>query len=97
MNLKPFVNKEVVLQFKPGCAWIACMADGGGRPVPMVGKDKDGSEAVVSMPFVQGKLLERDGAFVIKYNANAANMETTVAVETIFAVTVISEDKILSV
>lgn len=96
MNLKPFVNKEVVVQLKPGCGWIACLDSGGGRPVPMETKDQKGDAQIVTMPFVIGKLLERDGAYVLKYAAHKGNMECTLVVEAIFAVTCVSEDKILA-
>jgi len=91
MNLKPFVGKDVILQFKPGCAWIACQDDGHGNISPMMQ-----NEGAVAVPFVQGKLLERDGAYVVKYKANKANLETTVVTEAIFAVTCLSEDRILA-
>jgi len=95
MNLKPFVNKEVVVQLKPGLGWIACQ-DEGGRPAPMVAKDEKGEPKIVTMPFVMGKLLERDGEYVLKYNAMKANMECSLVPEAIFAVTCISEDRIIT-
>jgi len=66
-------------------------ADGHGNISPMMQ-----NEGAVAVPFVQGKLLERDGAYVVKYKANKANLETTVVTEAIFAVTCLSEDRILA-
>lgn len=99
MNLKPFVNKNVIVQLK--APWIACedsdQAGHSDRPIPMTRTGTDGQAGIVSMPYIEGRILEREGGYVIKYTANKRCLETMITPDGIFAVTCMSEDRILGV
>lgn len=61
MDLKPFVGKKVLLQFKPGAAYAVCTAmEGELSPLMMKGPD-DKPQAVI-MPHMDGKIEEVEGA-----------------------------------
>lgn len=92
MDLKEFVGKRVLVQFKPGVSY-AVVTDMGGRPAPLIVpvKREDGSEGreLMIVPYIDGK-VEEGGVIVYGDQGPEGKGKTLrlhIAPEMIFTVT----------
>jgi hypothetical protein len=71
MDLKPFVGKKVLLQFKPQAAYavVTSMED---QLSPLLMKGPEGTAQPVIVPYIDGRIVEEGGAIFLVYNDQAA-------------------------
>lgn len=94
MDLKPFVGKRVMVQFKPGVGYAAVTVIDG-RPAPLVLEVKTPEGPVaqpVVVPYMDGKVEEGPTGIVLVYGdlapGNKGNtLRLSISPEMIFAVT----------
>ncbi len=68
MNLAPYEGKTVVVQLKFGYRFVACVPNGK-APAPVVAKQApDGSQLVMDMPFILGKVVRKEERWLIEFN-----------------------------
>jgi hypothetical protein len=108
MDLKPFVGKRVLLQFKPGVAY-AVVTRMETHLAPLLMKNPEGAPQPVVVPYIDGRIEEMrivvgdkittlEGAYVLIYNDQAAGrgrkaeLQVAVSPELIGFVTVHGEE-----
>lgn len=90
MNLKRFIGKTVVLQFRAPDAFMMVRTEGGNL-APMAMKTPNGAQ-LITMPFILGKIETRDDDFVVVFKDDSKNdIETTIDPTTVFSVSVAVE------
>jgi hypothetical protein len=109
MDLKPYVGKRVLLQFKPGVAY-AVVTRMDTHLAPLLMKSPDGPPQPVVVPYIDGRIEEMkavvgdkivtiEGAYVLIYNDQAAargrkaELQVGVSPELIGFVTVHGEEQ----
>lgn len=102
MDLKPFVGKRVLVQFKPGVGY-ACVTVVEGKPAPFImrQKQKDGSETAegIVAPYIDGKVIQSSfdpSAYVLVYSDPAngrRTIELSIAPEMIAFISTPGEEK----
>jgi hypothetical protein len=98
MDLSPFENRHVLIQLREQPFLMAAAREG--KPMPMVSTQAgpNGPEPIpVHTPFIIGKVVMRHELLFVQYmDPNNVKMEVLFRPDSFFAVTAISEDRIIT-
>ena len=98
MDLKAFVGKKVLLQFKPGVAY-AVVTQMDGRLAPLMMKAPEGPPQPVIVPYIDGKVEVHHDTYFVVYGDQAVRgrkMMVSVDPELVGFVTIHGEEQTAS-
>ena len=99
MKFQDFVGKEVLVQLKAGCSWLAVRNDGG-LPEVVASENEEGQIGFALMPFVKGKVLEvGEKRILLEYPDREAQtpVYTAISLDDVLAISCVGEKKMVEV